>query len=165
MAAKQDGELPGVLVTIELAAGVWRHHYELPAEQWTPLPLPPEFASKTDTLLAARVSEPGAESLYPANTVLLCQQPVVAPQLITAGSRCIVARTRRTTVEVTVRELQHWNGEPWLWLRSTNPHHHEPLRVFTRNNGDTCGDDRQAPIEVIGVVVASWQPESATPKV
>jgi hypothetical protein len=160
--ARRAQELPGVLVTIEVAAGVWRPHHELPAERWIPLPLPREFAGHPDTLFAARVKEPGAEEMYPTDTILLCRRPSMTSESIAPGTRCIVRRVRQTKVEVTVRELRYSHGVPWLWLRSTDPHDQMPLQLSINEDGGIAEPEGRHTVEILGVVVASWQPEPAS---
>jgi SOS-response transcriptional repressor LexA len=159
--ARRGTEVPSVPVTMELEAGAWRADLELPAEQWTPLPLPWEFARNPEALFAARVKEPGAEEIYPANTILLCRNLAMDAEAIEPGTRCIVKRTRRDKVEVTVRELRHTGGAVWLWPRSTDPFHQRPLQLATAGNGVIAKTEGLTKVEIIGSVVASWQPERA----
>ena len=96
---------------------------------------------------------PGADLLYPDGSILLCHRLVAPNSDLIAGARYIVQRCRRGKLELTVRELRRVDGQAWLWPCSTKPDHHEPLRLETVDAA-TCGT-----VAIIGIVVASWQPE------
>lgn len=100
-----------------------------------------------------RVEGDSMNKIYPAGTRLICaslydlheEDPI-------AGKRYIVRRTRADgAVETTVKEVeQDATGKWWLWPRSTDPRHQEPV-PFDAKEGDS--------IEVTARVLYSMRPE------
>lgn len=149
--------LPGDLIRIRIHGIVKGGYWAEPDESRIP---EDEFAyvSLSDTyrtlkLFGLRVEGDSMNLVYPAGTVLVCaslhelyeEEPI-------AGKRYIVRRTRSDgAVETTVKEvMQDATGKWWLWPKSSNPRHQEPI-PFDAKIGDM--------VEVTARVLASQRPE------
>ena len=136
-----------------------RAHISVPAMRAPAIPVPPGTVPPGDDLFAVRVTAPGAERLFAAGSLLVCQKlPDVADDL--PDGTLVILRCRYSRVtRVDVREVGHFHDRIWLWQHSTHPHHQqpqpgpEPLWGSIRVPGGET-------ITVIGVVLASWQPEA-----
>ena len=108
-----------------------------------------------------RVRSPGAELIYSDGTLLICR-PLDAPiDALPDGSQLIVRRQRRGKTEITVRELRRHEGQEWLWWRSTDPRHQEPIPALPADQVNATAK-LSASMSILGAVIASW---TATPPI
>ena len=96
-------------------------------------------------LFGVRVGLPGADRLYPAGSLLLCRPCSGGGEDLVAGCHVIVQQPLGAGVEVTVREL--------IAGRSKSGH------MVAYLDGLRWPADPSAIL--LGVVIASWQPEPA----
>jgi hypothetical protein len=71
---------------------------------------------------AALVKRPGAEEIYPADSILLCVPMARYPGSIIKGRCLVIERFQEARLEVTVREvLADGDGRLWRSQRSSDP--------------------------------------------
>jgi hypothetical protein len=147
----------------EARAGVGQSSFMLPADRRTELVLPPGIPHGGEGIFAVRVEAPGAEGLYPTGSILICRPFGHVWDAPPARPRVIVQRQIGAEVEVTVRDLVIREDMAWLWPRSTHPDHQEPIpmRWPPREPVNPANTDGSA---IVGIVLASWQPEAAAPR-
>ena len=145
-------------VVAEARAGVGQPSLMLPTNRQTQLVLPPGFLHGGEGIFAVRVEAPGADELYPTGSILICR-PYGGSRL-PARPRVIVQQKLGAGVEVTVRELVIRAGTAWLRPRSSHPDHQEPIPMPwpPREAVNPATNDGTA---IVGIVLASWQPEAA----
>ena len=118
-----------VVVRMEARAGVGRAASDLPPhEQFeVPAPIRPEYMARG--AFGVLVRTPGAERLYPDGTVLICLPYDTYPGTLTAGRRVVLQRLDGHRTEITVNELGFWREQAWLWPRTDDPAHQQPVAV------------------------------------
>jgi transcriptional regulator with XRE-family HTH domain len=143
--------------TVPLLAETGRQPDQPDPAQPPRIPVPPGTVQPDAALYAVRVAGPGAERLYSAGSLLICQRLAQDETDLPDGSIVIVKGNRAGEVYVAIREVERFEGRLWLWPRSTHPEHHQPLpapsplAIAVRR-----GDDIY---RVAGIVLATWQPE------
>jgi hypothetical protein len=108
---------------------------------------------------AVSVETPGAERLY-APGAILAVMPLdtpFAPELAT-GHRVILQRMRKGKIEVTVREVEITETKSWLWIRSTDPAHQQPVPGPVPLTG-AMWRHKDERFTVRGIVLGCWTPE------
>ena len=147
------------LVAIEMAAaaGTWRTSTKAGANLRGHTAVPAHLVPRNTNLFGVRVCEPGAEQLYPPGTILVCR-PLMAGETVGSGCRLIVHRRNRGQHEVTVREAVNHDGRVWLCSRSSDPGHQAPVAISSVGSG-LARIRGYGIIDVIGIVLATWQPE------
>jgi transcriptional regulator with XRE-family HTH domain len=147
------GQFHRIKVVGIVQAGYWAEPNEdrVPQNEYVEAPLAEPYHGLN--LKGLRVQGDSMNLVYPEGTVLICSslydlhedEPI-------AGKRYIVRRTRADgAVEMTVKEaMADATGKWWLWPRSSNPYHQEPI-PFDVQEGDT--------IEVTARVLYSMRPE------
>jgi hypothetical protein len=142
-----------VIVSGTVQAGYWAEPNEDRAGEPEVLQVPLPEILRSIPIQGIRVEGDSMNKVFPAGTRLVCaslydlheEEPI-------AGKRYIVRRTRADgAVEMTVKEAeQDATGKWWLWPRSTDPRHQEPI-PFDTKEGDA--------IEVTARVLYSVRPE------
>lgn len=142
-----------VSIVGRVQAGYWAEPGEDASSEPEFLHVPLPEALRSVPVTGLRVEGDSMNKIYPAGTRLICaslydlheEEPI-------AGKRYIVRRTRTDgAVEMTVKEVeQDATGKWWLWPRSTDPRHQEPV-PFDAQEGDS--------IEVTARVLFSLRPE------
>jgi len=147
-------------VVAEARAGVGQPGFMLPANRQVQMVLPPGFLHGSEGIFAVRVEAPGTNALYPTGSILICRPYGSVGGRLPARPRVIVQRQLGAGVEVTVRELVIRAGTAWLWRRSSHPDHQEPIPMPwpPREAVNPATNDGTA---IVGIVLASWQPEAA----
>ena len=151
-----------VLVKTAAVAGLFRDTFERPlrAQEEILLPIPSVMIEAGAYAIA--VEEPGAERLY-AKGSILAVMPLgtsYAPELRT-GLRVILQRMRNGKIEVTVREVEISGTKSWLWIRSTDPEHQQPIPGPVPLN-ETMWRHKDERFTIRGLVLGAWTPEIAT---
>jgi phage repressor protein C with HTH and peptisase S24 domain len=144
---------PRLFVIGEVAGGVFREAWKVPADEWEAFTGRADIAAPVQKRFGLRVSGDSMNALYPEGTILDCVE-YDGQEIIPSGKRVIVQRTRIDGhVEATVKELiRDEDGVEWLVPRSHNPIH----RAFRGDQPDSKDISR---VEIIGVVVASIREE------
>lgn len=136
-----------------IQGGYWAEPDEdrAPKDEYIDAPLPEIY--RTFRKFGLRVEGNSMNLLYPAGTLLVCaslyelheEEPI-------AGRKYIVERIRPDgRREATVKEAQKdVHGKWWLWPRSNDPEHQEPI-PFDAVDGDT--------VQVQARVIYSFKPE------
>jgi hypothetical protein len=150
---------PPVFVSVETSGGVWQPKFELPADQWTALAVPDHVAANTAGLFGVRVRTPGADMLYPDGTVLICRRLGRGHPAPQAGCRYVVQERRAQRFRVTVQEARIFEGQMWLWPRSSHPKLQTPT-LFAEEQVASAAEDKRPAISLKGLVVGSWQPDA-----
>ena len=130
-------------IVAEAITGVAQNSFMLPPAQQMLLSLPGAWGHDPG-LFGVRVGLPGVGRLYPAGSILICR-PYSGGKDLMAGCRVIVQQPLGAGMEVTVREL--------IVGRSTSGRmvaYPDGLRWPTHPS-----------TVLLGVVIASWQPELA----
>jgi SOS-response transcriptional repressor LexA len=144
---------PRLFLKGDVAAGVWKEAWEIPADEWEVFTGRADIAVPVQRRFGLRVVGDSMNAIYPPGTILECTQ-YTGEDVIPSGKRVIALRKRFDgTVEATVKELVRDNdGNEWLVPRSTNPAH----QAFRGNEPDAPDI---VSVEIVGIVVASIRPE------
>lgn len=144
---------PRLFLKGEVAAGVWKEAWEIPADEWGIFTGRADVAVPVQRRFGLKVVGDSMNEIYPEGTILECVQ-YDGNDIIPSGKRVIAVRHRIDgTVEATVKELvRDDSGAEWLVPRSTNPVH----QAF---RGDQPGDPAITRVEIVGIVVASTRLE------
>ena len=145
-------DVPAAIGLVEVramaAAGLMQPAFDLPQSQRLFVSVPVTEVSQASGAFALIVHEPGAEKLFPDQTILVCIPSTTFEGTIVDGQKLVLQRIRGGRVEVTVRELALEANEAWLWLRSTHPDCQVPIRMpWTPENPFRpwrVGEDRYA---------------------
>jgi hypothetical protein len=139
----------GCLSSDEAAAGI-------PDMQ---VPVPPGTVPPGLDLFAIKVAAPGAEHLFALGSLLVCQRLIDGVEDLPDGTLVVLRARSNGGTRVDVREAEHVNGRLWLWLRSTDPDMQQPLPAPLPLTAPTRVAGGEI-VTVLGIVVASWQPEA-----
>ena len=106
-------------ISVVAQAGAPRARATLPKREQYDVPVPASLRSTG--AFGVLVREPGAELIYPANTILVCLPLGQTEQPVGSGRRVVVTTGQEGAIETTVRELELRDGEAWLHVRSSHP--------------------------------------------
>ena len=133
-------------------AGKWidSDDMEFPPEDWRPIDLPVDARFPKGERFGLEVRGTSMNLVYPPGTIVICVDPLRVEYDPAPGDH-VVVRVRRPDglVELTVKELVAENGELWLWPRSSDPRHQQPIQISSLDHGE---DDSA---RIMGVVVTS----------
>ena len=146
-----------VFVSVEASSALWQPEFELPARQWTLLIPPPPIGLDASALFGVRVKTPGADLLYHDGAVLVCQRLSAGNPAPQAGHRYVVQEKRRKRFRVTIQEARLFDGQIWLWPRSSHPAHQMPTLLVSDLAASAVHSAQR--ISLKGLVLGSWQPE------
>lgn len=154
-----------VVIIGAVQAGHWTETIELPGDEQfeVMLPVDQRYPGVTRTGLLARGSS--MNRVFPPGTILVCVSSIEAGRDPIQGEYVIVQRRSADgMIEATVKEYQiDESGQSWLWPRSTDPAHQQPLQVAAYM---AEGEDNDS-LLISGFVIGSYRiegPASATPK-
>lgn len=146
---------PTLFIKGSVQAGYFAEAWEVPEDEWERYTGRADVAAPVSRRFGLRVVGDSMNEIYPPGTILDCValDPFGAGE-IENGKRVIVRRKRfNDGVETTVKEyFRDADGIEWLVPRSRNPAFQAPFRC------DEPGEGIEH-IEIIGIVVASIQPE------
>lgn len=147
-----------VQVVQKVQAGAMQDSVRLPLseQQEVALPVLPEDLARG--AYGARLHHPGAEQLFPDQTILVCLPIAQYEGDLTTGKRVILQRVSGKKVELTIREIEETPKGVWLWPRSTHPAYQEPIPLPPIYRGGTWreGDDR---FTIVAMVVGAYVPQ------
>lgn len=154
-----DGALlpsgPTLFIKGNVQAGYFAEAWEMPEDEWERYTGRADVSAPVSRRFGLRVVGDSMNEVYPPGTILDCIAfDPFNDGPIQNGKRVIVRRKQfNDGVETTVKEyLRDDDGIEWLVPRSRNPAFQAPFRC------DQPGDGIEH-IEIIGIVVASIQPE------
>jgi len=149
-----------VTVRARAQAGTLRSSFDLPPGDQEQVPVPINPSMRAAGAYGVRSLAPGAELIYPDNSILVVMPVSAFEGVLSGGKRVIMQRIRDNQVEVTVRELEVRDGKAWLWPRSSDPRHTQPIEMPWPFPGDRMwkrGDER---FSIAGIVIGSYRPET-----
>ena len=137
-------------------AGQWVESIEWPADERFMISVPPDPRYPSLKRQGFLVRGTSINRVFPEGTILLCISSILAQRDPSPGEYVVVQkRGRDGLIEVTVKEFQLDDlGAPWLWPRSTDPAHQQPVQLPAPAEGDENDD-----IHIGGIVVASYRLE------
>lgn len=143
-----------VRVANYVEAGVWTDNHELSDEDQLTITVPP-VSLPSDRIYGLRVRGQSMDLVYPAGAVLFCIPTGDIPpdRGLESGDHVVVERRAIDDgVEATIKELRrHDDGSWWLWPRSSQPEHQQPIRLDDTSHEHYGGG---APdIQITGLVV------------
>lgn len=142
---------PTLYVKGQVAAGVWRHAVEDPAEDWQTFTGRSDVTADVAHRFGLRVVGDSMDRVYPHGTIIECVSMFGRAE-IAPGKRVVVVRVNEDhECEATVKELVEQNGELWAVPRSYNPVH-LPFRLSEPEPGII-------ETRIVAVVVSSVRPE------
>jgi hypothetical protein len=147
------------LVPVVAETGATATDQSATAEPPMQVPVPAGTLPPGPDLFAIRVAAAGAERLFALGSLLVCQRLRDDVEDLPDGTLVILRARRDGNTRVDVREAEHVNGRLWLWRRSTHPDLQQPLPGPTPLTAPTRVSGGET-ITILGVVVASWQPEA-----
>ena len=155
----KKGSPPPVLVRTFCQAKKLRIEFSLPPNQIRELPLPVEDSARQAGAYAATVVRPGAEEIYPEDSILLCLPMASFSGTLVKGRRVVVQRFEGTRMEITVRELyEDSEGRMWLRQRSTDPTLAANVRLA--ENLQRPWQFNKERYQIAAVVIGAFVPES-----
>lgn len=142
-----------VRVLGHVQAGDWREAIEWAHEDQYVVGNPPFPEYAQDPKFALEVRGTSMNKIYPPGTIVLCVPFIHVDRNPVPGEKVLVQRrSPNGMVEATVKEFQiDDHGRAWLWPRSTDPEHQQPLRFE--------GTGEEDDILVTALVVASIRRE------
>jgi hypothetical protein len=146
------------LVPVVAETGTTPTNQPAVAEPAMQVPVPARTVPPGPDLFAIRVAAPGAEHLFALGSLLVCQRLRDDVEDLPNGTLVILRARSNGNTRVDVRQAEHFNGRLWLWPRSTHPDLQQPLPGPTPLTSPTRVSGGET-ITILGVVVASWQPE------
>jgi hypothetical protein len=123
------------------------------------VPVPSDTVPPGPDLFAIRVAAPGAEHLFALGSLLVCQRLRDDVEDLPDDTLVILRARSNGNTRVDVRQAEHFNGRLWLWPRSTHPDLQQPLPGPMPLTSPTRVSGGET-ITILGIVVASWQPEA-----
>lgn len=142
----------GIWVTGHVQAGSFQEATEWLQGDWfnVNIPISTEYSGKAKGL---QVRGDSMNEIYPDGSVVIWVELEHLEREPKTGERVIVyCYSAANGVEATVKEYREGDGQKWLWPRSTNPKHQQPL---------SAGDMPTSFDEVVvkGIVIGSYRPE------
>ncbi len=131
-------------------AGVWAETFEfLPDDVYeAPIPNKPKFEGSFGLEVRGRSMD---QEYPPGHTVLVCKRLIDMPRELQPQDHVIAVRHRAGKMEATVKELRIGeDGRPWLWPKSTDPRHQQPIPV------EPDDSDEETTTEVHAVVIGAF---------
>ena len=151
-----ENNLPTVQVTGALQAGSWSEALEWPEEDRYQVPAPPLPPEWDDVTLHAReVHGNSMNRYYPDGSIVYICPITILGRKPKSGEKVAVQRVTDAGYEVTLKEYVIGDdGKVWLWPRSTDPEHQQPLPyIDPRRHTES--------VRIIGVVVGSLVMEAS----
>lgn len=145
-------ELPTPTTTFvvgHVEAGAFREAIEWDRSLWysVDVPVPDRFRRVAKAL---EVRGPSMNLEYKPGAIVIWV-PMLDARPPRDGDHVIVYAYRRDDgIEATVKELRVTNGRRWLWPRSDDPAHQQPVDL------ENPGDDIQS-IEIVGLVIGDYR--------
>lgn len=146
-----------VFVRGVVEAGLWidSDEMEFPRDEWIPLEIPSDDRFPHGERFGLLVRGNSMNLIYPEGTILVCINPLRLGYEPGNGDHAIVRLRRQDgLVELTVKEIVEQEGHWWLWPRSSDPAHQQPIEVGTLN-----GAEEEA-VTIMAVVVNAILPKS-----
>lgn len=110
------------------------------------MPSNPKFANTFGLQVRGR----SMDLHYPPGTVLICKELQHMSRDVRSRDHVIAIRRLSGEIEATAKELViDQDGNPWLWPRSSDPKHQQPIAAHI----DGAADDDTA--EIYAVVVGA----------
>jgi len=152
-----------VIVRIRAIAGPWSWEPEWPDVLQDRVVIPAGLIAGLPGVFAVQMNDAGAGLLYPPGSLLVCRPLPATWEEIPSGSRVVVRYQRNRRFRTVVREITRDGDRIRLWPRSSDPRYrppyHGPVAV-------PLLEPSQGPhgttVTILGIVVASWQPEEGT---
>jgi len=114
----------------------------------------PELPREAQNAYGLKVQGPSMNMEYPDGSVVICVPLLDFWRDLKSGDHVIVERRDNGSVEGTVKELQiDTEGHAWLWPRSTDPMHQQPLET----GWPPSDSDTDTEVAVTAVVVGSYR--------
>lgn len=127
-------------------AGAWRATLEFPPDDVFEVPVPAN--PKFEQTFGLQVRGRSMDLHYPPGTILICKKLHDMPRDLRSRDHVIAIRHVSGEIEATVKELViDQDGVPWLWPRSSDPKHQQPIAAHI----DGAADDDTAAIHAIVV--------------
>ncbi len=150
-------ELPfQIRVVGSVEAGAWREAIELPESDQYVIALPRPSASSADRAFGLTVRGTSMNKEYQEGDTLICVRLYDMHRDLRNGDHVIAVRKNGAEIEATCKELVIEDGKPWLWPRSTDPRHQQPIQGFRAE--DEFDDCESA--EIYAVVIGSFKDRS-----
>ncbi len=146
-----------ILVRMEARAGLMRLEADLPLKMQFEAAAPMLPGQGPTGAFGVIVRTPGAELLYPADTVLICVPMDRFDKELASHNKVIVERVIDGKVEITVRELIV-GEKAYLWPRSTDPEHQAPIPMPWPYPARPWGIGQER-IRLVAVVVYACMPQ------
>jgi hypothetical protein len=145
------------LVPVVAETGTTPTDQSATAEPVLQVPVPAGTVPPGPDLFAIKVA--AAERLFVIGSLLVCQRLRDEVEDLPDGTLVILRARSNGNTRVDVREAEHFNGRLWLWPHSTHPDLQQPLPGPTPLTAPTRVSGGET-IAILGIVVASWQPEA-----
>lgn len=139
-------------ITAVVAAGVWREHADLPAEEKRQLEVGPSPIPGAERF-AMRMEGSSMDLTIPPGSDLECLRVAYGEIEPQAGDLVIVERTKHDLTELTCKRLDIAGDEWILRGESTKPEFREPIRIG-KPDPDVFTDEE---VRVIGIVIKAHQ--------
>lgn len=153
----ERGEVEPIYIKGVVKAGLWAEEAQWPEDEWEEIYVPLPRRKQTG-LYALRVVGPSMNEVFPEGTIVIVEDIHQRENPPRERSRVVCQRVSGGRFETTVKELRtDAAGRYWLWPRSTDPEHQQPIEVPPPDRWDESRDGDG--VYVVGIVIGRYQPE------
>lgn len=148
-----------IIVLGHVQAGDWREAVMWGADDQYPIEIPLLSEARAG-VYALETRGRSMDREYPDGTLVVCVNIYDYAEELASEDHVVVYRKRQDgLIEATLKELIiDEEGRFWLWPRSSDPQHQQPIRVPGLMPGEQPGFDGVASIEIAAVVIGSYRP-------
>ena len=144
-----------VRVVGKVSAGSWREALEIPEDEQFELSLKlPDLPFGAEPF-GVLVEGTSMNLEYDEGAVLVCLHLADMPRDMREGEHVIAIRRRGDEIEATCKVLRTKDGVAWLWPRSDDPQHQQPIVGYYPDQATHDADDGET-AEIHAVVIGAY---------
>ena len=149
-----------IVLGVRAVAGPWSQEPEIPQARQEFVVVPAGPAGDLRDGFVVRTEDVSADRLYPVGSLLVCRPVPEDTAGLSAGSRLVVRQAWRGHFQTLVREMTRENGGIGLTVRAAGTTPRIVAHVRTDPSlRDIPPRTVARDMAILGIVVASWQPE------
>ncbi len=139
-----------IMVTGHIEAGEFQDAVEWDQSRWyaVDVPIPARFRKKAKAL---QVRGPSMNMEYPDGSIVVWVDQLDFRAAQNEDHVIVYSYSKDDTIEATVKELRITDGRQWLWPRSHDPEHQQPVEI-------TNPAEHVTRIEIQGIVLGGYKP-------
>lgn len=151
---KATTPLTRVFVRGAVQAGEWVEATEWPRDDWSALEVPVDDSFASTPRFGLEVRGRSMEQDYPPGSVVICVSTFDIDYVPQDGDHVVVQRRAPNgLMEATVKELRLTGDDVWLWPKSSQPEHQQPLHLPSQGN-----NDHDEEVTITALVIGAYIP-------